>query len=355
MVVLHTVLICLFCVLASGSRIFEKMKKISKPTWDQARNKQIVKHDVKQCAGACAVLKDTCNAVHFEASNNTCSLAEITLLEEPPEEEAFPVFMDTQAFKSLEQKENFLLVSKGMAVLRGKIHIYNYETNKCYHRSIVVSGVWDETLDCLTPRRKFQTMTAVGDYILMTGGSPGGGSSLGLIERFDGKNWTTLGKTLSVATYAHCALGISDTETILLGGMNRRAKVDKYDVTGNIMETLPSLLIQRLHPGCGVYKKEIYVAGGFDPSYNPLSAVEVYNMVSRSWRMIASLKSSVVGPSLHTYKGNLALFGNNSIQIYDGVTWAIASESLGKKFIWVFYLKYHVIKHHRFLSFRANK
>ena len=34
-------------------------------------------------------------------------------------------------------------------------------------------------------------------------------------------------------------------ETILLGGMNRRAKVDKYDVTGNIMETLPSLLIQR--------------------------------------------------------------------------------------------------------------
>ena len=32
--------------------------------------------------------------------------------------------------------------------------------------------------------------------------------SLGLIERFDGKNWTTLGKTLSVATYAHCALGI---------------------------------------------------------------------------------------------------------------------------------------------------
>ena len=67
-------------------------------------------------------------------------------------------------------------------------------------------------------------------------------------------------------------------------------------------------------------------------SYNPLSAVEVYNMVSRSWRMIASLKSSVVGPSLHTYKGNLALFGNNSIQIYDGVTWAIASESLVKKF-----------------------
>lgn len=26
---------------------------------------------------------------------------QITLLEEPPEEEAFPVFMDTQAFKSL--------------------------------------------------------------------------------------------------------------------------------------------------------------------------------------------------------------------------------------------------------------
>ena len=30
-----------------------------------------------QCAGTCRMMKDTCNAVHFETSNNTCSLAEV--------------------------------------------------------------------------------------------------------------------------------------------------------------------------------------------------------------------------------------------------------------------------------------
>ena len=32
-----------------------------------------------QCAGACRMMKDTCNAVHFETSNNTCSLAEVKM------------------------------------------------------------------------------------------------------------------------------------------------------------------------------------------------------------------------------------------------------------------------------------
>ena len=36
-----------------------------------------VEHDIMQCAGACALMNNTCNAMHFEASNNTCSLAEV--------------------------------------------------------------------------------------------------------------------------------------------------------------------------------------------------------------------------------------------------------------------------------------
>ena len=36
-----------------------------------------VEHDIMQCAGACALMNNTCNAMHFEASNNTCTLAEV--------------------------------------------------------------------------------------------------------------------------------------------------------------------------------------------------------------------------------------------------------------------------------------
>ncbi|XP_023324754.1 uncharacterized protein LOC111698612 isoform X2 [Eurytemora carolleeae] len=271
MIVLRTVLACLFLELVSGSRMFKKMKKISKPTWDQFTNRQIVESSIIECSGACARMKDTCNAVHFEASNNTCSFAQLSLLEEPPEEKALSVFMKAQAFKSLEQKESFLLIGQGVdlvqsypcnftlpvdfyyttggiAVLNGKVYIYNHKTNKCYHRSMVLSGPWDEIPDCVTPARSAPDLTTVGPYIMMTGGYNGG--LLDNIERFDGTTWTTLSKKLSQRTADHCAVEISYTEMIVLGGNQRWAMVEKYDVDGNMVETLPNLKIGRRNLRC---------------------------------------------------------------------------------------------------------
>ncbi|XP_023349414.1 kelch-like protein 20 [Eurytemora carolleeae] len=309
-----------------------------------------------ECSGTCARMKDNCNAVHFEASNNTCSLAQLILLEELPEEEAFPVFIETQAFNSLEQKENFLLIGQGIdkvqsypcnftlpignidfqlggiAVLKGKIHIYNFKTNKCYHRSMVLSGPWDETPDCVTPARNSPTMTTVGENILMTGGYvESSSSSLDTIESFDGTTWTTLSTKLSRPRIAHCSVGISYTEMIVLGGMNgpwQMRLVEKYDADGNMIETLPNLITGRGYFGCGFYQGEIYAAGG-----NGMSSVEVYNMQSKRWRAIANLKSNVLFPNFHVYKEKLTMFGSdNSIQIYNGETWEFASESLKNNF-----------------------
>ena len=56
-------------------------------------------------------------------------------------------------------------------------------------------------------------------------------------------------------------------------------------------------------------------------------------MESRTWRNIASFKSTVAFPNLHVYKGNLTMFGTGStMEIYNGVTWEVSSESLGKVF-----------------------
>jgi len=40
-------------------------------------------------------------------------------------------------------------------------------------------------------------------------------------------------------------LVFSDTELVIMGGVNRMNKVEKYDVDGNLVETLPSLLTGR--------------------------------------------------------------------------------------------------------------
>ena len=56
-------------------------------------------------------------------------------------------------------------------------------------------------------------------------------------------------------------------------------------------------------------------------------------MDSRVWRTIASLKSASAYPNLHVLRGNLTMFdAAGTVQIYNGVTWEIASESLKKGF-----------------------
>ena len=161
--------IFLFLESVLGNRMFRKMSKIYKPTWNLATKKQISKPDRLQCALTCTGEKDVCNAVHFEALNNTCFIAKLTLLEEPPREESFPVYMETKALKSLEEKENFLLLGRevnclqsfpcnfalpvlefefglgGIAVLNGKVHIHDFTENKCNNRGMVSYGTWDET------------------------------------------------------------------------------------------------------------------------------------------------------------------------------------------------------------------
>ena len=218
--VMGAFLIFLFLESVLGSRMFRKMSKISKPTWNLATKKQISKPDRLQCALTCTGEKDVCNAVHFEALNNTCFIAKLTLLEEPPREESFPVYMETKALKSLEEKENFLLLGRevnclqsfpcnfalpvlefefglgGIAVLNGKF------ISTTLLKTSVTIVAWCPMEPGMKPTRESSTMTTVGDYILMTGGFSG--VNLDTIERFDGLTWTTLDTKLASPTAEHC-------------------------------------------------------------------------------------------------------------------------------------------------------
>ena len=44
---------------------------------------------------------------------------------------------------------------------------------RCYHRSMVAVGTWNETPNWLSPARAGQTMTTIGGYVFMTGGWTG--------------------------------------------------------------------------------------------------------------------------------------------------------------------------------------
>ena len=70
----------------------------------------------------------------------------------------------------------------------------------------------------------------------------------------------------------------------MLGGRDRLTMVEKYDVDGNMVKTLPSLTMGRRVLGCGIYQEEIYAVGGLNSEGLKTSIVEVYNIESRIWR-----------------------------------------------------------------------
>ncbi|XP_023348350.1 kelch-like protein 20 [Eurytemora carolleeae] len=183
-------------------------------------------------------------------------------------------------------------------------------------------GNWTISNNCTLPSRASTSMTVLGRYILSTG------SSSVQIERFDGNSWTTLNNNLTKQRDQTCSVAISDTEMILLGGYNgwRMSLVEKYDVNGNLVETLPKMNKARSSPGCAIFKNELYAVGGWNNGL--LSDIEVFNMETKIWRKINNMIEAVSGPGVHVYKYQMIVFGGKAKQVFDGKNWKYADNSI---------------------------
>ena len=112
--------------------------------------------------------------------------------------------------------------------------------------------------------------------MMIMGGAKGG--YFNTIERFDGDTWTPLSNNLTYGRKLHCSVAICSTEVLVIGGYFTSSYIsamEKNDINGNHIETLPSMELARSSSGCGVYNNEVYVTGGFNST--GLSSVEVYN------------------------------------------------------------------------------
>ena len=113
--------------------------------------------------------------------------------------------------------------------------------------------------------------------------------------------------------------------------------MEKYDINGNHIETLPSMELARLSSGCAVYNNEVYVSGGIYSS--GLSSVEVYNILAKQWRKANSMKRFRWGHDMHVFNGKLKVFGGGnseasqiSMEEFDGINWIEDNTNLSKPF-----------------------
>ena len=229
----------------------------------------------------------------------------------------------------------------GVALLNGIIYIYNSYTNACFSN---VGGNWKLLTKCVNQQKYYASMTTVGNYIMSMGGS-WGGEYFNIIERFDGNTWTTLANNLTYGRDAHCSVAISSTEVLVIGGYITPynytpyiSAMEKYDINGNHIETLPSMELARAVFGCVVYNNEVYVSGGLGSAWL-LNSVEVYNIQAKQWRAANNMKRVRWGHDMHVFNGKLMVFGGGnaaasqiSMEEFDGINWIEDNNNLSKPF-----------------------
>ncbi|XP_023348398.1 kelch-like protein 20 [Eurytemora carolleeae] len=363
--VLALLLISSLIVYAINGRLYTRSGKISKSTWGFSNKKQSIEAGVIPCALVCNLQNDSCNAFHFEETSNICSVTNLTLLEDISEDKAMFIYLEKEASKSLElvtpktiEHDNFLLIGYGMmvqsypcpftlpvnigsfdmggvAVLDGKIYIYNFISNTCFNGNADSTGTWEEIPAFFTPAKRYPSMITVGQNIIISGGLNPSSVHMDTIERFNGAFWTTLTNKLNGKRSYHCSVAISNTEMVVLGGYNGStlAKVEKYNVDGYLVETLESMPVARQRLGCSFYNDELYAAGGSLTSGETISDVDVYNMATKQWRKISNMNNVRQYPGLYAHKGKLIVFGwDLTVEEYDGVSWKFSNTGLSKSF-----------------------
>ena len=163
------------------------------------------------------------------------------------------------------------LVRPGAAVLNNQLYYcggFNpnniNDTNKCFKNE---RGNW-VAVPSMNEPKYFQTMTTVGSYILVTGGyssiSTDPFGALDSVDIFDGAVWVKLPYTLSSVRESHCAVPVSDTEILIIGGTfgNKTLVAEKYNIFTGVFTSFPSSSIERFGHDCALLNGEVYVSGG---------------------------------------------------------------------------------------------
>ena len=224
------------------------------------------------------------------------------------------------------------LINLRAAVLNNQLYICGgrfdtYRSNgttECFKND---RGNWVKAPSMMVPRFS-HTMTSVGSYILVTGGLMTSTRNINnarfatkSVEIFDGATWTTLPYTLSHRRRGHCAVPISETEVLVVGGSFRSPKhlvVEKYNIFTGMVARIPSLSLNRYGHACALLNGEVYISGGrYIKQYPVLDSVEVLNLETLKWRNISAMNFPRESHTMENVNGELTVFGGSNNNYYN--------------------------------------
>ena len=212
-------------------------------------------------------------------------------------------------------------------------------TDKCFKND---GGNWVAVPSMNDPKFS-QTMTSVGSYILVTGGYSYNRdcpiAPLDTVEIFDGAVWVKLPYTLSSVRENHCAVPLSNTEILVIGGSfdSDTLVAEKYNIFTGEMSSIPSSSDERYAHACALFNGEVYVSGGVSSTIlSGVEGVEVLNLETLTWRTISPMNTRRRDHTMEVVNGELTVFGGyngnagelDTIEKLIGTTWQTQTETL---------------------------
>lgn len=200
------------------------------------------------------------------------------------------------------------------------------------------SGKWSNVANMTVERQGF-TMNTVGARILVTGGYTDQRITTNTMELFDSTSstWTLLDFNLTSARDDHCAVTVSETEVVTIGGWSLSpVPVEKYDITKKIIETnltsFPDEVFSISAHACTLYNGEIIVSGGTSDNVDGFKKVYALNLNTLEWSSLEDMNYGRWDHTMQVVNGQLMVFGGNgganqtvskTLEIFDGIGWSV--------------------------------
>ena len=152
--------------------------------------------------------------------------------------------------------------------------------------------------------------------------------------------WVKLPYTLSSSRAGHCAVPVSDTEILIIGGTfgNKTLVAEKYNIFTGKITSFPSSSYRFTH-ACALYNGEVYVSGGVEVSKQAVGftdSVEVLNLETLKWRTISPMNTIRSHHTMEVVNAELTVFGGfdgnglvlDTVEKLVGTTWQTQTETL---------------------------
>jgi len=116
--------------------------------------------------------------------------------------------------------------------------------------------------------------------------------------------------------HGSCAVKLSDTEFVILGGGEDRTQAIVFKDTNEEWREWPRLINEVHGHSCVKLGGIVLMAGGWDDSYNPTGSTIIFDIKTGSARKVASLRYPRAYAAMELYRGKPLILGG-----YDGIEW----------------------------------